>query len=163
MTALDQIRAAANNGLTRAEIEAGIIRRAMTADEVTAFNAARGIWKLREAKRKAVDYVLSFEELGALLAGRRIDIVACEPYRLARPADKTARNYACSCGVTEAVLAEAASRIPGFKLNSQQINGIDRRTIGMLKLYASGRTGVNFLEVMACPGGCVNGPCSLKK
>ena len=53
MTALDQIRAAANNGLTRAEIEAGIIRRAMTADEVTAFNAARGMWKLREAKRKA--------------------------------------------------------------------------------------------------------------
>ena len=119
--------------------------------------------KRSEAKRKAVDYVLSFEELGALLAGRRIDIVACEPYRLARPADKTARNYARSCGVTEAVLAEAASRIPGFKLNSQQINGIDRRTIGMLKLYASGRTGVNFLEVMACPGGCVNGPCSLTK
>ncbi|MBR2632578.1 MAG: hypothetical protein IKD29_03950, partial [Lentisphaeria bacterium] len=21
----------------------------------------------------------------------------------------------------------------------------------------------NFLEVMCCPGGCVNGPCSLKK
>lgn len=53
MTAVDQIRAAASQGLTRAEIEAGIIRRQMTADEVVAFNAARGIWKLREAKRKA--------------------------------------------------------------------------------------------------------------
>lgn len=53
MTALDQIRAAASQGLTRAEIEAGIIRRKMTDDEATAFNAARGIWKLREAKRKA--------------------------------------------------------------------------------------------------------------
>ena len=53
MTVIDQIRAAANSGLTRAEIEAGIIRRKMEADEVTAFNAARGIWKLREAKRKS--------------------------------------------------------------------------------------------------------------
>lgn len=119
--------------------------------------------KRSEARRKAVDYVLSFEELGALLAGRRIDILACEPHKLERPADSTARNYARSCGVTEAVLAEAAAKIPGFKLNSQQVNGIDRKTCGVLKLHSTGRTGVNFLEVMACPGGCVNGPCSLTK
>ena len=31
----------------------------------------------------------------------------------------------------------------------------------MVKLYAAGKLPVNFLEVMACPGGCLNGPCSL--
>ena len=31
----------------------------------------------------------------------------------------------------------------------------------MVKLYASGKLPANFLEVMACPGGCQNGPCSL--
>jgi iron only hydrogenase large subunit-like protein len=31
----------------------------------------------------------------------------------------------------------------------------------MGKLYAAGKMPVNVLEVMACPGGCQNGPCSL--
>jgi [FeFe] hydrogenase (group B1/B3) len=121
------------------------------------------IAKRSEALRKNIDFVLSFEELGAIFAGRGIDILSCEALPLARPANPAARNYARSCGVTEAVLAEATSRIPGFKLNARQINGIDRKTCAMLKAHASGRTGVNFLEVMACEGGCVNGPCSIKK
>ncbi len=117
--------------------------------------------KRSEARRKDVDYVLSFEELGAIFAGRKIDVIACEPWPVERPANPTARNYAKSCGVTEAVLTEATSKIPGFKLDSKQVNGIDRKTCTLLKLYASGKIPVNFLEVMACPGGCQNGPCSL--
>ena len=117
--------------------------------------------KRSEARRKGVDYVLSFEELGAILAGRKIDVLACEAWPVPRPANPTARNFARSCGVTEAVLAEATEKVPGFKLNAKQINGIDRKSCTMLKLYASGKLSANFLEVMACPGGCVNGPCSL--
>ena len=117
--------------------------------------------KRSEARRKDVDYVLSFEELGAILAGRRIDVMACEAWPVPRPANPTARNFARSCGVTEAVLTEATAKIPDFKLNAKQINGIDRKSCTMLKLYASGKLPVNFLEVMACSGGCVNGPCSL--
>lgn len=119
--------------------------------------------KRSEARRKDVDYVLSFEELGAILAGRKIDVMACEPWPVARPADMTARNFARSCGVTEAVLVEATKKIPDFKLNAKQINGIDKKSCTMLKLYASGKLPANFLEVMACNGGCVNGPCSLFK
>ena len=44
-----------------------------------------------------------------------------------------------------------------------QIDGIDRKTIGVLKLHDLGKLPGNFLEVMACLGGCVNGPCSLLK
>ncbi len=117
--------------------------------------------KRSEARRKDVDYVLSFEELGAIFAGRKVDVLSCEPWPVARPASATARNFARSCGVTEAVLAEATAKIPGFKLNARQINGIDRKSCAMLKLYASGKLPANFLEVMACAGGCVNGPCSL--
>ena len=117
--------------------------------------------KRSEARRKAVDYVLSFEELGAIFAGRKVDVLACDPWPVARPANPTARNFARSCGVTEAVLAEATAKIPGFKLDAKQINGIDRKSCAMLRLYASGKLPANFLEVMACPGGCVNGPCSL--
>jgi len=49
----NRITVAASNGLTAAEIEAGILRRPMTDAERTAYHAARGIWKLKEAKRKA--------------------------------------------------------------------------------------------------------------
>ena len=117
--------------------------------------------KRSEARRKSVDYVLSFEELGAIFAGRKVDVNSCEPWPVERPANATARNFARSCGVTEAVLAEATAKIPGFRLNAKQINGIDRKSCTMLKLYASGKLPANFLEVMACAGGCVNGPCSL--
>lgn len=117
--------------------------------------------KRSEARRKGIDYVLSFEELGAILAGRKIDPLACDPHPVARPAAATARNFARSCGVTEAVLAEATQKIPDFRLAAKQIDGIDRKTCAMLKLYAAGKLPANFLEVMACPGGCVNGPCSL--
>ena len=117
--------------------------------------------KRSEARRKDVDFVLSFEELGAILAGRKIDVIACEPWKTERPAAATARNFARSCGVTEAVLAEATAKIPDFKLNAKQINGIDKKSCAMLKLYAAGKLPVNFLEVMACSGGCVSGPCSL--
>ena len=62
----------------------------------------------------------------------------------------------------KAVLAEATSKIEGFRLDSKQISGIDRKTIPMVKLYAAGKLQANFLEVMACPGGCEHGPCSMK-
>ena len=79
-----------------------------------------------------------------------------------RPAAVTARNFARSCGVTEAVLAEATKTIPGFTLKAKQISGIDKKTAALLRVYGMGKLPENFIEVMACPGGCVNGPCSLK-
>jgi [FeFe] hydrogenase (group B1/B3) len=120
--------------------------------------------KRLEAARKGIDYVLNFEELGSILAGLHIDIMSCEPWKLPRPAIVTARNFAKSCGVTEAVIHEAGGGFPeGFKLNAKAINGIDRKTPMLLKMYAAGKVPANFLEVMCCPGGCINGPCSLKK
>jgi len=119
------------------------------------------IAKRQEAWRTGVDYVLSCEELGVIFEGRGIDILACEPWPAPRPAKATARNFARCCGVTEAVLAEATARIPGFKLNAKQIDGIDRKTCATLKLFAAGKLAANFLEVMACPGGCINGPAAV--
>ena len=98
-----------------------------------------------------------------MLAGANIDVLACEPWPLPRPAIATARNFAKSCGVTEAVIAELSGFKDDFKLDAKSINGIDKKTVAMLKMYAAGKLPGNFLEVMCCPGGCVNGPCSLKK
>ena len=119
--------------------------------------------KRGEARRKNVDFVLSVEELAALFAARGVKVEECAPKQVARPANPSARNYSKSCGVTEAVLEEATAKIPGFKLKSRQISGIDRKTCAMLKLHAAGKLPGNFIEVMACPGGCVNGPCGIGK
>ena len=54
------------------------------------------------------------------------------------------------------------SRTPDFKLNSKQINGIDKKSVAMIRLHLMGKIPTNFLEVMACPGGCENGPCSMR-
>ncbi|MPM23758.1 Iron hydrogenase 1 [bioreactor metagenome] len=122
------------------------------------------IAKRHEAFRSGkIDYVLTFEELGAILGGRKIDIITREPWPLPRPAAATARNFARSCGVTEAVLAGLMEAAPDFKLDAKFLNGIDKKSLNLLKLYAAGKLPANFLEVMACPGGCVNGPCSLTK
>ncbi len=110
-----------------------------------------------------IDRVLTFEELGALLAGSGIDIMSQEPWTLPRPAAATARNFAKSCGVTEAVLAELLKEHDEIKLNAKFIDGIDARTAMTLRLYAKGKLPENFLEVMSCKGGCVGGPCSLVK
>ena len=125
------------------------------------------IAKRHEAREAAeVDAVMTFEELGALLAGRGIDLHGQQPWPLERPAAESARNYARSCGVSAAVLDELRRSIPelaDFKLDVQTINGIDKKTVRTLKLHAAGKAPGNFLEVMSCPGGCVKGPCSLVK
>ncbi len=122
------------------------------------------IAKRHEAFRSGgIDYVLTFEELGAILGGRKIDIITRKPWPLPRPAAATARNFARSCGVTEAVLAGLMPAASDFKLDAKFLNGIDKKSLNLLKLYAAGKLPANFLEVMACPGGCVNGPCSLTK
>lgn len=122
------------------------------------------IAKRREAAGiPEVDYVLSFEEVGAMLAGRNIDVIVQEPWKLPRPAAAEARNFARSCGVTRAVLSELTRGDPAFELKSQFIDGIDRKALALLKACAAGKLDINFLEVMACPGGCVSGPGSLSQ
>lgn len=108
-----------------------------------------------------IDRVLTFEELGSMLSGLGIDIMTQEEWPFEHPAASTARNFAKSCGVTDAVLKELVGEDGEIKLDSKFINGIDARTAKLLALYAMGKLPGNFLEVMSCEGGCVGGPCSL--
>ncbi len=123
------------------------------------------IAKRREAQSDPnVDFVMTFEELGALLAAREIDIISQEAPPLECPAASYARNFAKSCGVSQAILQEiGAEKADGSrpKIDEKFINGLDRKSVGLLKLYAKGKLPGNFIEVMACSGGCVGGPCSL--
>ena len=125
------------------------------------------IAKRREAQSDPnTDFVMTFEELGALFAALEIDVISLNAEPLATPATSYARNFAHSCGVTEAILQEMSEESPDPKrpkIDGKFINGLDRKSVNMLKMYAKGKLPGNFVEVMACTGGCVGGPCSLAR
>ncbi|MBR7127146.1 MAG: Fe-hydrogenase large subunit family protein, partial [Lentisphaeria bacterium] len=119
--------------------------------------------KRKEAQSDAnTDYVMTYEELGALFAALEINLSELHGITLLREADGYARGFATSCGVTSAILQDKAMADSTEKPNAKFINGLDKKSMKLLPLYANGKLPGNFLEVMACEGGCVGGPCSLR-
>ena len=145
---------------------AGQLAREKYPDALTVF-IGPCIAKRREAQNDPnTDFVMTFEELGALFAAREIDLISLEGEQLERPASVFARNLAHSCGVSEAILEQMGHDNPDAnlpKIDGKFINGLDRKSVNLLKMYAKGKLPGNFVEVMACSGGCVGGPCSLAR
>ncbi len=102
-----------------------------------------------------VDYVLTFEEVGALFVAMRIEAGSCDDLPLggAIPSD-LARGFALTGGVAEAVRGNAAE---GVEVRPVCVNGLSPQGIQRLKLYAKGNCPGNLVEVMTCEGGCVGG------
>ncbi len=142
---------------------AGRIAREKHPDALNVFIGPCIAKRLEAARSEEIDMAMTFEELGALLAGWGVDIMSQPEWPIPRPAIVTARNFAKSCGVTEAVLAELLGESDDIKLDGKFFNGIDAKSAKLLALYAAGKLPGNFLEVMSCEGGCVGGPCSLIK
>lgn len=116
------------------------------------------IGKRKEGKKNdKVDYVLSFEELNALLVALNIDLGKLQDNNKRHNKKTLDRGFALTGGVAAAVKAEK----PDTQINELIINGIDKKTLGLLKAYSRGKAPANFIEVMSCEGGCINGPASL--
>ncbi len=116
------------------------------------------IAKRKEAKyHENVDYVMSFEELNALVVGLDIDLGTLPDEKNRHNRKTYDRCFALSGGVAAAVKKER----PDANIKELVINGIDKKAVGMLKAYARGKAPANFIEVMACEGGCINGPTAL--
>ena len=104
-----------------------------------------------------VDYVMNYEELGALFVGRKIEILTCEPDEFCVESSKQARNFGVTGGVAKAVqdASENAQNVKPFV-----ISGLTKDSIKQLKKMAKeGQAcdGCNLVEVMCCEGGCVRG------
>ena len=102
-----------------------------------------------------VDYVMSFEELGAFMVAYDIDVANCPEKTLNAKVTKFGRGFAQAGGVRAAVVNTAGD---GFTTTS--IEGLDKKNQALLKAMAK-KPEAQFVEVMACDGGCINGPCSL--
>ena len=69
---------------------------------------------------------------------------------------REAHGFAQTGGVTAAVAAHVNG---SFAFTHQQITNLDKKTVALLKAYGkSGKAPAQFLEVMACEGGCISGP-----
>ncbi len=105
------------------------------------------------------DYVLTFEELQAMLDASQINIEECDETPL-NNASYYGRIFARSGGLSEAVknLVEKENGEIEFKpISCDGLLECDKA----LKLLKFNRLNGNFIEGMACNGGCIGGAASL--
>ncbi len=108
--------------------------------------------------KDAVDFVLTFQELAAIFAATGI-APASEQDEENSLASWSGRSYAHTGGVSAAVEATLERLVPqrAQKMRPLKTDGIPdcQKTLSEI---ASGENEANFIEGMACKGGCVGGP-----
>ncbi len=112
------------------------------------------------AKRKEVmkypdvDFVLTFEEVDCLFSGLNIEITKELEENNAAPTE--GKIFARAGGVISSI----QMLYPDLGIKPLSVANLNKKNIALLKAYAKGKAPGNFIEVMACEGGCISGPCS---
>ena len=113
-----------------------------------------------EKAKPHVDAVLTFEELQALFDSKKIEITSLEEDVLDN-ASYYGRIFARSGGLSDAVVQALKEQgLEDFPLKAVACNGIEECRIALLK-KRKGVLDANFIEGMACLGGCIGGAGSL--
>lgn len=109
-----------------------------------------------ESVKPYVDTVLTFEELQALFDSRDIDINSLEEDVLDN-ASYFGRIFARSGGLSDAVTQGLKEQgLDDFELKAVTCDGIEECRVALLKKSKNVLDG-NFIEGMACVGGCIGG------
>jgi len=105
---------------------------------------------------KLINFVLTTEEIGSIWAALRID-PACMNNSINHQSgiSPESRGFAASGGVYQSILSSTNNEV---EIRSQVINGLNKKSIKLLKTYIKKAPQLDFIEVMACEGGCINGP-----
>ena len=108
-----------------------------------------------EAVKPYVDAVMTFEELQALYDSKDIDITTLEEDVLDN-ASYFGRIFARSGGLSDAVAQGLKEQNIDFNLKAIPCDGIEACKMALLK-KSKGVLDANFIEGMACIGGCIGG------
>ncbi len=108
-----------------------------------------------ESVKPYVDSVLTFEELQALFDSKDIDITALEEDVLDN-ASYFGRIFARSGGLSDAVAQAMKEQNIEFDLKPAVCDGIEACKLALLK-KSKNVLDANFIEGMACVGGCIGG------
>ena len=131
--------------------------KAKDPDAVTVF-VGPCVAKRKEAQRdEAVDFVMTFEEISSIFDAFEINLEIVQPYAMEFSSVREAHGFAQAGGVMGAV--KAFLKMEADKINAIQVSDLNKKNIGTLRAYAkSGKAPGQFIEVMACEGGCITGP-----
>ncbi len=113
----------------------------------------------KENVKKYIDCVLTFEELVALFDSRDIDPEKSEE----TPIDNASffgRMFAKSGGVINAVNEVIKEQNLNMEVKPESADGMDAIKLAVLR-KSKNLTDCNFIEGMACRGGCINGPACI--
>ena len=118
------------------------------------------IAKRKEARREdlegKVNFVLTFEEIHAMLKGMNIELGKEHIHAVDCTSCRAAHGFAENGGVTGAVKQFVGDSLD---FTSIQIAGLNKKSVALLKAYGkTGKAPAQFIEVMACEGGCISGP-----
>ena len=130
-------------------------------DAVTVFISPCVAKRAEGFENENVDYVMNYEELGALFVAKKIQIVDLDESKYACESSKQARNFGYSGGVAESVKKSLNDE---NAVKACIINGLNKESIKQLKKYAACgecEQGCNLIEVMCCEGGCIGGNATL--
>ena len=105
--------------------------------------------------REIVDAAMTFEELQALFDSRDIDITTL-PEDTLDNASYFGRIFARSGGLSDAVAEAFREQGSDFEAKSCACDGIEACRVALLK-KSKGLLDANFIEGMACVGGCIGG------
>lgn len=109
----------------------------------------------KEGVHEYVDSVITFEELQALFDSKDIDIRTLDEDILDN-ASYFGRIFARSGGLADAVQEALTEQGIDFRLKAVTCDGIDECRTALLK-KSKGVLDANFIEGMACTGGCIGG------
>lgn len=125
--------------------------------------SAKKLEAMRESVRSEVDFVLTFEEVAAMMAAKEItyeDLDQPEQSDFDQ-ASADGRGFAVSGGVARAVVNAVHANMPEREVKTAAAEGLDNCR-ALLRDAVAGKYDGYLLEGMACPGGCVAGPGTLQ-
>ena len=118
--------------------------------------------KKREAiedENRYADYVMTFEELSAVFIGKDLDISELEETEIDN-ASYFGRIFGRLGGLTESVAQMIKEDNIDFEVKPVLCEGLENIKKALSKVK-KGQVDFNFLEGMACMGGCIGGPCNI--
>ncbi|MHC1682087.1 MAG: 4Fe-4S dicluster domain-containing protein [Clostridiaceae bacterium] len=109
--------------------------------------------------RGSIEYVLTFEEIAALLEAYNVDPEVCEEVKI-EDGSLFGRNFAIDGGLTAAIINYVTDKGVSVDFKPVVASGGDeiKKAMTMARV---GRLDGNFIEGMMCLGGCVGGPATI--